>query len=255
MDEIKEYSKLLSEGSDHLSFETLAIYANLNERLSDKERSFIDKHLNKCKICEERYNEILEEDREIDNDHEIKQVQGNGFNIFKYAAAASIIIAIGIASYFTLINSNEITEKIAVTETEIPIDTTINYIKEETVIAENEIDSLIKEEINLRNEELFAVNIVLENFIERNTRSVNNIEVLKPAFNASLTSPITFQWKRENPSGNIELIIVNNKNKKVFAKEVDGDSLLITEKFSDGLYYWKMKIDGVVKEIGKFKIE
>jgi hypothetical protein len=109
--------------------------------------------------------------------------------------------------------------------------------------------------MNVRNEELFAVNIVLENFIERNTRSVNNIELLKPAPNSSLTSPITFEWKRKNTSGNIELIIVNNKNKKVFAQEVDGDSLLITEKLSEGLYYWKMKVDGVVLEIGKFKIE
>ena len=249
----KDYTNLLDESEQHLSNESLAVYVNLKEQLSLKEKDFIERHVNKCELCKNKLNEIIEEDIEIDPG----KVKDSKFytipKFIKYAAAASIFIAIGIAYYFISISKEE--NKLAVNSTinEKTIDEkAIDTLKNAEKVEDMEMDKKIEQELN--NKDLYAVNAVLENFIERNLRSDSKLRILEPKINEVVRTPIEFKWKRYNYSGNVELEILNNKNKKFISKETNGISIKITEKLPKGLYYWKIKANGKIEDIGKFKI-
>ncbi len=64
---VKKYSKLLEDSDQHLNYETIAAYINLYNDLSSKEKVFVKEHLNSCKECCEKYNEVFDEDFEFDD--------------------------------------------------------------------------------------------------------------------------------------------------------------------------------------------
>ncbi len=64
---LQEYSKLLDNTGSHLSLQTLAMYINLQELLSTKEKAFISDHLSVCRVCSDSFNVVFDEDLELDS--------------------------------------------------------------------------------------------------------------------------------------------------------------------------------------------
>ena len=63
---ISEYSKFLDQSGSHLSLQTLAMYINLQDLLSTKEKTFISDHLSECRRCSDSFNLVFDEDFELD---------------------------------------------------------------------------------------------------------------------------------------------------------------------------------------------
>lgn len=64
---VKKYSKMLDESVEHLNYETIAAYINLYNELSSKEKIFVEKHLNNCNDCSEKFIKVFDEDFEFDD--------------------------------------------------------------------------------------------------------------------------------------------------------------------------------------------
>ncbi|MEJ2615243.1 MAG: zf-HC2 domain-containing protein [Ignavibacteriaceae bacterium] len=64
---VNKYSKILAESGGHLNYETIAVYINLYNDLSSKEKRFVKEHLSSCPECYKKYNEIFDEDFEFDD--------------------------------------------------------------------------------------------------------------------------------------------------------------------------------------------
>ena len=260
---LEEYSKILDETGGHLSFQALATYLNLKEKLSSKEKRFIESHLKVCTVCKEKYKIVLEEDIELDSilgDYEITKSVAKTSRIFsitkywKYTAAAAIVITIAALFYFSfLVPGDEI-----LTEESIPTEQQIQS-KESLTTQQSELDKPTPEqkteEENLavpKGYESFAANSVLENFINRNIRSEKTIEIISPEIGADVGTTITFEWKRINSSGPLLFSVVDNKNNTVYEMTVDGTSLTTDKKFKAGLYYWKLQSEGKLEAVGKY---
>ena len=251
---IKNYSNMLDHTGEHLSFETLAIYSNLKHQLSEKEKAFVELHIKNCAACKEKLFQIVEEDNEIEIIAGKKTVIYNIPTFLKYAVAASIVIAVGISIYLF----NESPDKeIKLTDNDAG-NIKIMDIPDSaaTVPIENEnVDKFIEQELEVLNNELYAVNTILENFIDRNLRSEKKISISTPKINDIVTVPILFEWKRHNYIGILDFNLVNNKNVKILSKEIDGNSFTLNTNLNKGLYYWKIKADGKIESVGKFLIK
>ena len=119
---LEEYSNWLDESEEHLSNQAIATFINLKRLLSDKEKQFIEDHLDSCSQCKSKYEQIAAEDKEMDKlANEEKPVterigQGKIFTlpkVVRYAAAAVILITMFFAVYYLFIKKDEvlITEK------------------------------------------------------------------------------------------------------------------------------------------------
>ena len=64
---VKKYLKYLDHPGKHLSYETISTYINLYHNLSGKEESLIKEHLDSCTECNEKFNEVFDEDFEFDD--------------------------------------------------------------------------------------------------------------------------------------------------------------------------------------------
>jgi len=256
MDEtFRKYSKLLNQTEEHFSFETLATYANLKGQLSQKEKNFIELHLKSCSICKEKLENIIEEDSEIDTGQAKKPLIFQIPTFIRYAAAACIIIGAGIIFYlFSSIGNEEITLTENVPQKEIRIEKVIGDTLQVAEKEEKKIERLIKQELGKDDKELFAVNIVLESFIERNLRSENKLVIVSPMIDENVINPVKFEWRRNNFAGPVELDLVDNKNRKIISEQLEGDSFLLQNELTKGLYYWKIKKNGKVEKVGKFII-
>jgi hypothetical protein len=261
---IEEYSKWLDDSKKHLSNQALATYANLSELLSEKEKRFVISHLKKCPECEERYNTLVIEDREMDvavTEEEIPELLPEKpvkiFNLqkaVKYSAAAVIVIGFLLVTYFSFFQE----EKNALTERKKP-EPKMDTIKQ---IPKNASDSIEvvqeagrkKEETNDQDTQLksFATNETLENFIFRNVRSESIIELLQPGQGDTIVFPFTFKWSQKSFSGSNKLIIVDNQNNPLYQAEIGGKEITIDQKLSSGLYYWKLEMNEKLEAIGKF---
>lgn len=257
MDELlKDYAKLLDHTDEHLSFETLAIYNNLRDQLSQNEIRFVASHLDGCSSCLKKLEDIIEEDIEIDPINSKKPTIFLLPVFIRYAAAASIIIAVGIALFFSFRSEKG---EIKIADNEIKKDNTIEELVSDSLLLvkkeDQEFEEKIKEELTLEKKELYAVNIVLESFIERNLRSQKSLDILSPSKNDLVGPPIKFEWRVDNQYNSIELEILNNRNVRVFKKSLEGDNYTFNDNLTSGLYYWKIKMDGKVSGIGKFMVK
>ena len=253
---LEDYSKLLDDSTEHLSYQAIAAYLNLKEQLSDKERNFVERHIKICSECKKKYELIQAEDLEIDTGRkqQLKFFRLAGYR--KYAAAAVIIIGILAALYILFqpekvkLLTEDVSPKDSSGRTEIvSVDSTAHLQKPEPV------EESKKEIISNKDEELFAVNTVLENFINRNIRSNKTIEIISPEIGDTVSSTITFEWKRINPIGRLVLTVVDNKNTPVYEMTVEGSTLVIDKKLKAGLYYWKLEADGKLEAVGKFYVK
>lgn len=109
------------------------------------------------------------------------------------------------------------------------------------------------------NEKLLAYaykeNSVLENFVDRNIRSAESVEIISPK-NGTTVKQIPFYLKWSGvKSKNYNIVIVNNQNKIIFSRDVLGSKLEIKNKIEPGLYYWKINYNNKLEAVGKFKIK
>jgi hypothetical protein len=242
---LEEYSKLLDDSKSHLSNETLATYLNLKDQLSAKEKLFIENHLKDCLRCKEKYDLMKIEDGEIDTKSDVL-LRKPGTSIYWYAAAAIILITLGI-SYLIYVNQER--EPVMVKNEEKLVDSS-------NVITENkskEDEQQIEEVKPETNETDFAANQMLENFVNRNIRSESGTKIISPAIGDTIKLPAKFDW--ESAGNKFEFSVMNNKNQSVFSKELSDTKYLFNKEIKPGLYYWKILAGGKLEAVGKFYIK
>lgn len=246
---LEDYSRLLDYSKNHLSNATIATYINLKEQLSNKELKFIDRHLQDCSDCKSKFETIRAEDIEIDSGHTDKIKIFSITKYWKYAAAAGIVIGVLAAIYFYFPKQSEnlITEDILTKDT---LSTEEKATPDSIIQSTQEGEKLPKKE-KKPDQELFAVNNVLENFINRNVRSENKIFIISPELSDTVHAPITFKWKATTTVKDLKLILVDNKNIITYLVSVAGNELTMDKKLNDGLYYWKLEADGTLETVGK----
>ncbi len=248
---LSKYSEGLKNSEDHLSNAVIATYINFKENLSKKEISFVEEHIGRCNECRKRLSEMKEEDLEIDADKELQnykiaRIQDYGRNkYYTWAAAAMIFIVLGIYFYF-------LPEKQVTVENKKPLFDSVT-ISENTQIVEaptekEEAKNIVKK----YNQEDFAVNNVLENFVDRNVRSESSVKIMAPQIGDTLAVPIKFEWESEK--GNYTFELVNNRNKQISKEVLSNNHLVYNEKLNPGLYYWKILVDNKLEMVGEFYI-
>ena len=348
---VEKYSKLLDDSGKHLSYEIISAYINLFNNLSIKEKKFVKEHLNKCLECNEKYNEVFDEDFEFDENtiainfyqisvDETKKVyqSDNGkiellfnkensiitfvftrlpdeyknqnfrisaggtvlrilsaeenksyylnqlvilediseikvlflkiyngaertspkFKLKRYygIAAAAILIAMLIIGYFYF---SPVEKKVvAVNENKIAVDSSFNKEKGKNKLSnkngqkENEENLMA---LNNVTEKDFKENSVLENFVNRNVRSEENIKIIFPSIGDTLIKNVRLKWASSEKGTGYQIIIVNNRNEKVWEITTDSNTIMVEKKLLPGLYYWKIENDGKLETIGKFFIK
>ncbi|MEP0861687.1 MAG: hypothetical protein HRF52_09660 [Ignavibacterium sp.] len=262
---LTEYSTLLDDSKEHLSNQALAVYLNLAENLSAKEKIFIENHLKSCSFCRENFEKIVTEDKEMDEiiSADNSLISGDKLiknpriiKLIRYSAVAVIIIATGISIYY-LFKSTDEREVAQRKKIENEIDSIKNNINQEVIkfpqISETENIEAEKQKEQF-DKQLFATNIVLENFINRNIRSRLSSQILNPGIGDTVISPIKFKWQQSNKSDNNKLIIVDNKNRTIYQITISGTEITVNQKFKRGLYYWKLLSDDKLELVGKFFI-
>ncbi len=241
---MKKYSEELNSNDKHLSNAVMATYLNLKELLSNKEAEFIEKHLDGCTSCREKYELLKLEDAEI--------VPGKSINnkvrlTYWYAAAAVILITFGIGYY--IIYPPVETPVIAESEDLLFPDTTLSAPQPDLV---TEDKTEIKEKPVKISEADFASNQILENFINRNIRSETKVRILSPQIGDTINIPSKFEW--QSSAQKFKLSVVNNLNKEVYVITTEETRLVLRENLKPGLYYWKILVDEKLETVGKFYI-
>jgi len=268
---LEEYSKLLDESKEHLSYQAIATYLNLKEVLSTKEKSFIENHLKSCSACKEKFDTVYNEDIEMDNEAEKKKLnkntgtkQWNTFKIFRissytrYAAAAVILIVVTATLYFYLSSKDDMAltqdlqegDSIIVNEGK-GIDLLVD--KDSAEVNKPVPEEFIAEDLSLA--ESYRNNRVLDNFINRNVRSETIVQVISPSIADTLNEPISFKWTQPEGINLFTLILLDNKNKTIYKKNIDGNQITYSGILKPGLYYWKIESNGKLEAVGKFYIE
>ncbi len=176
-------------------------------------------------------------------------------NIF-YGAAAVILLAMYLIGYFYFTPVEK--KVIANYKNKAHVDSSAhkeigkeeesnnNYIQniKENLIAENKLK-----------EKNYTENSVLENFINRNVRSEENIKIIYPGINDTLKNNITLSWTSNTREASYHVIIVNNKNEKVWEKVTKGNELMVDIKLKNGLYYWKLYSNNKLNAVSKFYVK
>lgn len=255
---LEHYSRLLDKSSEHLSNQTIAVYLNLKELLSEREKRFIEKHIEVCKECKSRFEIIQSENLEmlniINNEMERINESKKSKNIFplrrlvKYSAAVVIFLGLLITAYYIFLNKNRESKKFNVAQR---TDSLMN--RKDSIIT----PQLFEKEINVKNDiafkgERFAENKILENFIGRNIRSEKTVEIISPEIGAHISSAIKFEWKKNDIKEPLTFTLIDNKNNSIYKTSVDENTLTIAKKLKQGLYYWKLSTADKIEAVGKF---
>lgn len=256
---LDKYSENLKNSKGHLSNAVIATYINLKENLSGEEISFVENHISKCDECRKRLEEMIQEDTEIDEERNSKITKlpvsawpsqdGQDYNIRKnryyiWAAAAMIVIAAGIGIYYYLLSPKRV-----IVENNKPVTDSLSIKENNQTIGESQ------EKTENYNKEDFAVNEILENFVDRNIRSEEGVEILSPGIGDTLKGRIKLKWKSFEPEKNFHIIVVNNKNKKIWESTTHYSNTFINKRLQPGLYYWKIEERNKLVALGKFIVE
>ncbi len=102
--------------------------------------------------------------------------------------------------------------------------------------------------------DVFAANVTLENFINRNNRSGSPVEIVSPAIGADVKMPLTFEWANTKKNVTLKFVILSNQNIPVYNSLINGKELTIDIKLDPGLYYWKLESSESIEVMGKFFI-
>lgn len=222
------YSQFLDASGEHFTYAALSTYRNSAGELSEKEKEFFERHLKACVSCSARLREIAEVEGEVATEQP-KNILNFSPSLFRYAIAAILIIAIGIA---VVVMQNPQQEQI-----------TTQQLPAEQNIAEAPL-----------NPERFVPNQVLENFVERNVRSSSGITLTVPKTGDTLAFPYTFKWEGNDAAKSIMITVVDNKNFEVWKETSSLSELTSVKKLEPGLYYIKLQTDDKLVQMGKFVV-
>jgi hypothetical protein len=173
-----------------------------------------------------------------------------------YAAAAMIVIASAIFLYYANKSGNELQNQTeptkiitGLTPGQKPMSDydTAKIKTPQPVKGDNE-------QTNEQPQNLFAANMTLENFIDRNERGDSQIQIVSPSVGAEVKMPVTFKWEAVNNNMTLHFVILTNHNNSVYEKLISGKGLTIDTKLQPGLYYWKLESAKSVEAMGKFFI-
>ena len=260
---IEEYARWLDDSKKHLSDEVITTYLNLEELLSKKEKLFVENHLASCKMCKEKFDHIVAEDKELDNAAEEDEKRPEEEvvepvkiftlgRVVKYAVAAVVVTGLVLVTYFSFFQE----DRRVTTEKQKPEpvnDTTRNNPDSMSIPVFTKAEKETRQDtLTKATMKSFAVNDVLENFVNRNIRSETEIEVVQPDIDDTIKFPYTFKWNQKTFSGSNKLIIVDNQDKPLYQAEIGGIEITIDQKLTSGLYYWKLESNGKLSAIGKF---
>ena len=234
-DFFQEYSGFLDSTGEHLTYSALSVFRNFAGELSEKERNFLKNHLDSCSQCAARLEEVA--DVEGENRELILNKKNNYFrwaspSMFRYAAAAILLIAAGTGIFFTVWNSTQKSE----------------------VIALKEVPSSQNSDVQDVDPQKFEPNQVLENMVGRTVRSGNGVSFVFPRNGDTLEAPLRLQWNNDETGKNYSVSIVDNGNEEQWSGRSDSGKIVVGKKLSPGLYYIKLESDGVLQRAVKFFI-
>ena len=220
-----EYSKFLDSAGRHLTYSAISTYRNFSAELSGKEKAFLKNHLASCDACSARLKEV--EDVEGSQ----AQVQPKYFfrmtpAVYRYSIAATIVIALGIATAFYLTNRQHSSKE------SLPPG-----------------QSLAMQGPDL---ERFKPNEMLENFVGRTVRSGSEVKFLTPGVGDTLATPFKFRWDSQKGERNYTLRLMDNKNGQVWMGSTSSGSIDFAAQLEPGLYYAKLEADGALVSVGRF---
>ncbi len=221
------YSQFLDASGEHLTYAALSTYRNSARELSQKEKDFFKNHLDSCTSCSARLQEIAEVEGEILVEQP-KNILNFYPNLFRYAIAAILVIAVGITIVVVIQNPQQ--EQI-----------TSQQILPQQPLAEVTLDPA-----------KFVPNQMLENFIGRNVRSSSEVKFLSPSAGDTLSSPFTIRWTANKLRYKYTLVIVDNNNAEQTRQTTSLTKLVISKKLSSGLFYLKLEADGKLAQVSKF---
>lgn len=225
-----EYSRFLDSSGIHLTYSAVSSYLNAEDRMSIKERSFLKEHLDTCRECGEKEEEI----REIEGITDQKN-QANILHVLpmfiRHSAAAILLVGIGISMYVLLDERGP----------------------EQTVHQMQKIDPSVAE--STPDPSRFIPNGTLENFIGRTFRSSGKIVGFTPAAGDTVANPVQMQWKGEDLSPTTTVSVVDNENRERWRKSTAVKRITIDTILPPGLYYVKLEPNGKLIFVSKFIIE
>lgn len=224
-DVLSAYSNFLDSRKQHLTFAAISTYLNAANELSDKERNFLNGHLNSCTTCSARLKEV----EAVENAGEEARLEWwNSPAAFRYAMAATLVVALGasLVLYMTLNRSGE-----------KGIDSSPGQ-----PLAANAADPR------------FVSNEMLENFIARTVRSASGTKLLTPSVGDTLATPFTFRWSGQKGKHAYAISIVDNKNAEVWRGTTGDAEITLEKRLEPGLYYAKLEADAKLADVGKFVV-
>ncbi len=226
---------------NHLTTEQLALYSELlMAKKLEKVPSKIANHIANCDKCAAEATELsfIIEDSSIYNttSNKLKHV-----SLYKYIAiAASLILPIALwFSFNNLFKNTNFAEKPLhkINNTNFH-NKTANTITTDSSINNFNPNNTITDNIQLAYTPHPETEKLFENF-KGNLRS-NDIKILsKNEIKISKSKQLLLEW--ENPE-NITLTveIFDNNGINIESKSVSSNSYIVTSKFHNGLYYWKL---------------
>lgn len=236
----------------HLNDEGAALYVDAivlekTDLLPEKMRQ----HVEGCEPCQRRIIELRDLMKEmgytpaLPHPYFSSTVRMHSIPPVVYRIAAVIAVAgLLAAGYYTLVHVSSAPS--GLTQTTMP---------EQTPTIPADTEKIIPVPVPRQQEPLLAENFVesdhLEDLVHTEFRS-ETAEVLSPLNDAVVQPPILFRWK--HMEGTITLKILSNKERTLFSKKVSGDSCLVTMKFANGLYYWKLESEKELLFAGKFLV-
>ena len=224
---LSEYSRFLDDSGRHLTYAALSIYRNFQGELSEREKNFLQSHLDSCPACSSRLREV-EVIEEEGTQKQPKRISGMTPVLFRYAAAAVLTVAVGMTIFFTMMKKPQEA-------------TTVKEILPDHSLASVEPDPA-----------KLIPNQVLENFIERTLRSASDVSILSPGMGDTISMPFTFKWEGEKRGKGCTLTIVDNKNGEVWTKTTSASEVVLKNKLEPGLYYLKLEVNEKLVRVGKF---
>ena len=222
-----EYSRFLDSSQRHLTYSALSAYRNLAEQLSEKERRYLQRHLDSCAACSARLKEVEEVETGM-TPLRISTSRWATGPVFRYAIAAVLVLALAVAVTFLSRNQQ-------------PTESAMRS-QSQTLAA------------NTPDPQRFIPNDILENFIERQTRSVLKGEFVNPRTGDTLSIPCTFSWKSTKGLHKYALVLVDNKNVEVLKELTSVTTVSVTKRLEQGLYYGKLEVDGDLVNVRRFVV-
>jgi hypothetical protein len=97
----------------------------------------------------------------------------------------------------------------------------------------------------------YAENSSLETLIG-SKKEDSTVEIISPAIGASVQMPVRFAWMNTKKNVTLRFIILNNQNKPVYERLINGKELTLDTRLNAGLYYWKLEYSGSLVAMSKF---